>query len=675
MPERQLLASLSEYRTRFRAAGLSASLMLGAATAGLVLGSAAFIPDAWNAARLAAIAVMAVVGIGLSLRAWRHWTLPRVAAALERLAPLDNLIITSEEVISQRSRIERDAIRNDVFAGALDRLSRLDAKRVQPLAGWMAAAALSVLAIVVLLAVPQSPSLQAAGTTPGNAAASAPLAPGDLRVTVQPPGYTQQSPVTSLNPTSLDALEGSRVRLELAVGPATAASSVSLRGLDGSVEPFTVTDGQASFEIVAAGSRPLLIRQTDRDGQSADRLVHLRVNRDEPAVVAIREPAKDLVFPEGRGEVPLRIEARDDVALRELALRYTKVSGTGETFTFEEGEWPVTITREGVASWRGQAVLSLASLKLQDGDTLVYRAIARDGKPGADPTASDSYLIEIGSLTGIAAQGFALPEERDRHAISQQMVIVKTERLHAARHRMSDSDFLEQSQLLAVEQRMVQSEFVFMTGGHVHDEVEEAEQSHDIAEGRLENSATAEMMNAIREMARAETRLNAADTAQALVHERAALQALQRAFDRRRYFLRTLPERARIDVSRRLTGELDNARSSSATPNKPLPDPLRLAARGLLEELSRARPDREEMAAVAARLLALQPDSDDLQRAATRLMSAKDDAGRLAAIHEAQRAIVGVLRVGNPPSELLPLDRDGATGRLVEELRRQGSSK
>ena len=47
-------------------------------------------------------------------------------------------------------------------------------------------------------------------------------------------------------------------------------------------------------------------------------------------------------------------------------------------------------------------------------DVLVHQY----GRPRADPSSSDSYLIEIGRLTGVASQGFALPEERDRQAIS-----------------------------------------------------------------------------------------------------------------------------------------------------------------------------------------------------------------------------------------------------------------
>ena len=96
---------------------------------------------------------------------------------------------------------------------------------------------------------------------------------------------------------------------------------------------------------------------------------------------------------------------------------------------------------------------------------------------------------------------------------------------------------------------MVRAEFVFMTGGEVVDEVEEATASHELTEGRLENRGQSELVAAIREMSRAEARLNAADATAALVFERAALKALQRAFDRRRYLLRAHP-RARADRSR-----------------------------------------------------------------------------------------------------------------------------
>jgi hypothetical protein len=142
--------------------------------------------------------------------------------------------------------------------------------------------------------------------------------------------------------------------------------------------------------------------------------------------------------------------------------------------------------------------------------------------------------------------------------------------------------------LLAVEQRMLRAEFIFMTGGEVVDEVEEAEHSDDLAQGRLENQGQIELLNAMREMSRAETRLNGADTAQALVFERAALAALQKAFDRRRYFLRTLPERARIDQTRRFSGDVSAARPRRPDAASPASDPTAVVLRDALKSLATA---------------------------------------------------------------------------------------
>ncbi|MGH9175200.1 MAG: hypothetical protein ACRD1H_12625, partial [Vicinamibacterales bacterium] len=365
----------------------------------------------------------------------------------------------------------------------------------------------------------------------------------------------------------------------------------------------------------------LLIQQAGREGRERpDRLLQLRVNPDRRPIVRIQAPAKDLIFSQPRGQVPIEIEARDDLGLASLALHYTRVAGSGETFTFQEGNAPVVIQRTDDGQWRGQATLTLEALALEDGDTLVYRAIATDRKPGADPSASDAFLIEIGRLAGAASTGFAVPEERDRQAISQQMLIIKTERLHGGRSTLSREAYEEQSRLLAVEQRMVKAEFVFMTGGEVADEVAEAEHAHELAEGRFENAAQLELLAAIRAMSRAEARLNAADTAQALTFERAALRALQRAFDRRRYLLRTLPERTRIDLARRLSGDRSMAQALMRPAPDPRVDPAVARARQVMLDLGRAIAGREGLnAGLASKVVGADPGSEVLQKAATAL--------------------------------------------------------
>ena len=79
-----------------------------------------------------------------------------------------------------------------------------------------------------------------------------------------------------------------------------------------------------------------------------------------------------------------------------MTLRFTRVSGSGEGFTFEEGTLPVDITRGAANSWTARGTIALKTLRLEEGDTLVYQAAARDLKPGADPSLSESFLIEIG---------------------------------------------------------------------------------------------------------------------------------------------------------------------------------------------------------------------------------------------------------------------------------------
>ena len=55
------------------------------------------------------------------------------------------------------------------------------------------------------------------------------------------------------------------------------------------------------------------------------------------------------------------------------------------------------------------------------------------------PVQSDQYLIEIGKNAQIADAGFSLPSEEKKYAISQQMVIYKTEQLLKTRQDRSQT--------------------------------------------------------------------------------------------------------------------------------------------------------------------------------------------------------------------------------------------
>jgi hypothetical protein len=218
---------------------------------------------------------------------------------------------------------------------------------------------------------------------------------------------------------------------------------------------------------------------------------------------------------------------------------------------------------------------------------------------------------------------------------------------------------------------------VFMTGGEVEDEVAEAEQSHEVVEGRLENQAHLELLTAIREMSRAEAALNDADTNRALGFERAALKALQRAFDRRRYLLRTLSERARLDPARRLTGDRDRAsgweRRVSRTDE---PDRLRML-RGLMLELADT-PTADEAARLpelAARLSGIDSSDLELQAAANELASATSGARRSEARVQAMRMVTSRALALMPNGAAVDLPGDSLAGYFADARRGTTRSK
>jgi hypothetical protein len=180
----------------------------------------------------------------------------------------------------------------------------------------------------------------------------------------------------------------------------------------------------------------------------------------------------------------------------------------------------------------------------------------------------------------------------------------------------------------------------------VQDEEQEAERSGELQEGRLRNRGQSDLRWATIAMSQAEKHLTAGATAEALVAERAAVAALQRAFSKDRYILRALAARDELDSRRRLTGDL--SRASSWQRHPPLTEEDRHAAqlqdllRGIADlatEVSAGRSAARSRAAVLAeQALRIDPAARALRDAALSLQRAADDwAGGRAA--EGQREL------------------------------------
>ena len=631
MPDvlRSLLARVSR-RRRLRI--IAAAITIGGALlAAILIVAAASGPGISATIGVGALIAASVVAAAFAGSQWRanDRNLAEAIEAADRT--LDNLIVTAAE-LAEKPRPVRAEIRESIFQQAVQRAARVDAAAVVPLAQPMAVAGAVVTGCLVLIGFGM---YSGRAPSPATWTANDDATPaGMIAVRVTPPAYTKRAAETHINPLQLTVLAGSALRIE--------------------------SDSRVVREWIAHSSEAFELRVAD---DARPRFLAVTVVPDAPPSVHVIEPGRDAAFATPAVTLTIAVETADDLGLLSVALRYTKASGGGENVTFTEGEVPLAIERVSDRQWRARAQWALHDLGLVDGDVVVYRAIARDANPAGSPSESDAFLVEIGRTAEIAGAGFALPTEERKYAISQQMVIYKTEQL-----LQSGEKSLEQSRMIGMEQRMVRAEVVFLSGGEVEDEVEEAAHSHELAEGRLENRGRAEMVRAINLMSRAEAQLNDGNPAAALPLERQALASLERALDRRRYFLRTLPDRSRIDMTRRLTGERGEARSWVRDSGRAA-DTGADQARAVMDDLIAALSDGSRIdAGLAARVAAVEAGSPDLQKAAVGIATAPTPEQRRAAVETAMLALTAHALKTRAGSWPVALPADPLAGRLADAL-------
>jgi hypothetical protein len=679
-PERRLDDVLAAVRRRLAVRHTAEGLVVaGAAAAVIVVALGRNRWDGWElAALLLAVAVLAV-GVRLWMRR-SHRTRAAAACAIERANPrCRNVVITAEELRRHPDRVQ-PWMHARVIRDAAVHAEAADAAAAVPI---RAVASAAVVSILIAAAAAAFPPRRAERVPPARTvAAEVPARPNDrprLTVTLHPPAYIGGAAVTLTDPERVAALQGTRAHVRIDGGQwrlRFGDKPLPLRSEGG--RWFTDVDLRESgyFALEPIGRADL-----------ARRLVPVLVNPDGAPVVRIEEPGRDLLLP-GVRTIPVRASASDDHGLRAMSLRYTRVSGSGEQFAFVEGELPMGIRREEPGQWQAAGEVPLGRLGLEPGDSLVYRVVARDGREGAAGLASsDTFFIEIAGPGQVALEGFEMPPERERHALSQQMIVLKIERLRARERGLAEDALQEETASLAAEQRAVRANVVFLMGGHVEDEEEEAAHSHEIQEGRLENRARREVSRAVSHMTHAEGALAARDTVAALRQARLAVEALQRAFGARRYLLRALPARSRIDPTRRLSGSLDDAddwrREIAPSPD----DPARGAARALMARLLALAPRvrhrssspelSADLAAAAERALRVDPADTGWQEVARRILEVRDAVASNAAREEIDRRLQAALdpvraRASGPAPAAAPLwpSASGLRSAWSEEMRR-----
>ncbi|HEX3927703.1 MAG TPA: DUF4175 family protein [Gemmatimonadales bacterium] len=535
---------------------------------------------------------------------------------------------------------------------------------------------------------------------PGPVAAHllAPAAAADILqidVTVIPPTYAGQPTRTLHNPARVAALAGSRVELDVQAR----AAGVTMETLHGTQPLAARAAAIYHGELVADADGYIAFQATSGNGHTgARRLLGLAVTADNPPHVRIVLPGKDLHLHDGHQTITLRVEASDDIGLASLRLKYTKVAGSGERFTFTEGETPLIIDRTDARTWTAHANWPLDSLKLDQGDMVVYRAVAADTRPGTVPVESDAFLADVLEPGADAAFGLAMDPDEARYAVSQQMVILKTEHLLARKGSMPAATYADSAADIAAEQRRVRAEFVFMMGGELGseptsmselNETAEAEGESELAAGRMVNEGRDALLGAIRFMSRADKSLTDATLPEALGYEHQALTQLQRAFSHKRLILRALTEHERLDLTRRLTGALGAVTSDVLPATTPPVDPRATALRRSLVSIASLAGTGNFAADAAANttvlaqgVLTVDPSAESLRGVATLLTDAAAamHSGRTADAHglldRATTALAQALRTDLPaaPDATTATPDDQLAGALTDALRRPRTS-
>jgi len=633
--------------------------------------------SAIGAGSLAAALLAAISGLWLS-RVRVRWLPGAAARAVEAACPSSrNVVITAEELLRHPDRAA-PPIRARVVHESAEIAGAIDRAQVVPLTrpAILAAAALGFAVMLVtgvsgraarvaVLAVHEAVQRVRPDSTAGLT----------VSATIVPPAYTRESTRTIRNPDRIEALQGSRLNLTVQGGGVWRVRFGS-DPLDARVSVDTTV-----VDLALTRSGYLALEPAVGDASSSRRLLPVTVIPDRAPTIRVEAPGKDLLLPDATPVVGLSASATDDFGLQSLELRYTKVSGSGEQFEFKEGALPLTITRESGRAWRARTDLALSKIGLAPGDAMIYRIVGRDERPGeAGLASSETFFIEVAGPGQVALAGFELPPDRERYALSQEMIVLKLERLRARERSLERATLEQEVGNIAAEQRAVRANFVFLMGGEVEDEEAEAEHSHEIQEGRLENTARREIVDAIQYMGKVEMGLATINTTAALPPARAAVAALQRAFGRNRYILRALPVRSRVDPSRRLTGEISTASDWRRALFPPAPDATVDAARGLLARLLDLAPSVKSGSAapqvlttLAEEALAVDPAAEDWQAVSKNLLQLRDGRGteleRSAVLNQVVARVAAL--AGSASLAPRPLERNGALRSAWAEERRR----
>ena len=563
-----------------------------------VLGAAAITQSlAWGlAATLAIIAIAAFIGmlspevartvttyravpelIGIIVAGFVLWRARRLVrtdrVALwieERVPDLHYSLVTAMEHGSSpfAQGMEAAVARQDISGITWTNLRR----RLVPAVGALLVAAL-LLYISPAAAFGRSGILS--GLTGGKPANAIPMGSrlNEIEAVVTPPAYTGQRASTVDDPSSVTALIGSRVTIR---GSGTNA------GITASIANNAQNVGSAgdawsvSFIMPA---KPAALALKDRQ---YDRIIVLDPRADNPPKIVLTSPARDATLRVPQLVVHLDASTSDDIGLNAGYFEYLISSGSGEIFNARTITTP-PVRFNGSRSGSITATLSLADLKLSQGDVVSIRAIVSDvntlSGPGLATSDTRTFRIARADEYDSVAVDPAAPLPVDTAAMSQRMLIIATEKIVKDKPKIQRKELVRRSgEIGDLEDKIrkrVEEVLYELDGGGEEAEADPSAapdpsktlEGEESDEGKT--ASNPDLFEAFNELWSAVRSLQIAEPDSALPHMRIALKALDRARLANRLYLRGTPPKVIVDVARvRLSGK-DKGATNIRSPRTP----------------------------------------------------------------------------------------------------------
>lgn len=540
-----------------------------------------------------AVAALLAAAVPVALRRRRafddRWAARRLNADVAMQDSAD-LLFAEPATLGPLQQLQRERL-----AQQLATARSLDLRTPWPARALALAGLAGVVTAAALLLWPATPAERAAAERATREAAAPEATHYVLtatRLDIAPPAYTGL-PVRTETALSAQAPEGARLRWRLRFSPQPEAMALRLH--DGSTLPMQREGEDWVAEHTLARSTLYRLAPTGALPLQDDALHRLDAQPDQPPQLRVIAPERSLSLrTEGQRTWALEFEASDDHGLGPARLQVTLAQGSGEQVTVSERS--IAVRGEGEPKLRRyRQSLDLASLGLAEGDDLIVRLEVADNRTPAPQRARSASLIlrwpmpPSGESTGMEG---LVKKTLPAYFRSQRQIIIDAEALVAEKPRLAADAFLDRSDAIGVDQRILRMRYGQFLGeenagqpeappgedgeqhseddGHDHGDeggaalggaisvLEEYGHTHDDAEAAtlLDPETRALLKQALDAMWSSEGELRQGQPARALPHAYRALGFIKQVQQASRIYLaRVGLELPPIDEARRMTGK------------------------------------------------------------------------------------------------------------------------